>query len=203
MTPLSDADAGLVPVPVRVVLPADPLLGTEPQEVVTRLWKRRQTETDWVYLIGLPSYRDREDGGVEAAEYRVWVRAPEHVRPVDGVDYDQVVTERLKPSRQSVVHEALGERRPSGWVLQKLGDGRGPSDGVLHTPDYEEAPQGAPLMHCSDPAVVTATEQLLNALSDVETSRARGLLGGVRPGRQRGPAPRLSWWARRRAAHTA
>jgi hypothetical protein len=30
------------------------------------------------------------DGGVEATEYRVWVRAPDHVRPVDGVDYDQV-----------------------------------------------------------------------------------------------------------------
>lgn len=67
---------------------------------------------------------------MEAAEYRVWVRAPDHVRPVDGVDYDQVVTEHLKPpQQQSVVHEVLGERRPSGWVLQKLGDGRGPSGG--------------------------------------------------------------------------
>lgn len=55
-----EADTQLVPVPVRVVLPADPLLGTEPQEVVARLRKRRQTETGWVYLIGLPSYRDLE-----------------------------------------------------------------------------------------------------------------------------------------------
>jgi len=136
----------LVPVPVRVVLPADPLLGTEQQEVVARLWKRRQTETGWVYLVGLPSYRDREDGGVEAAEYRVWVRAPEHVRPVGGVDYDQVVTELLERSPHSVVREILGERRPSGWVLQKLRDGRGPARGVLHAPDCEEAPQGAPLL---------------------------------------------------------
>ncbi|MEH0517338.1 DUF6233 domain-containing protein [Streptomyces sp. B21-079] len=128
--------------PVRVVLPADPLLGTEQQEVVARLWKRRQTETGWAYLVGLPSYRDLEGGGVEAAEYRVWVRAPDHVRPVDGVDYDQVATERLEPSPTSVVREVLGERRPSGWVLAKVREGRG----VLHAPDCEEAPQGAPLL---------------------------------------------------------
>jgi hypothetical protein len=100
------------------------------------------------------------DGGVEAAEYRVWVRAPEHVRQVDGVDYDQVATERLKPPQQSVVHEVLGERRPSGWVLQKLGDGRGPSGGVLHAPDCDEAPQGAPLLnleHALDLAESPAT----------------------------------------------
>ncbi|MEU3787456.1 hypothetical protein [Streptomyces sp900129855] len=59
MTPLSD-DA-TKPVPVRVVLPADPLLGTEQQEVVARLWKRRQTETGWLYLVGMPSYQDREN----------------------------------------------------------------------------------------------------------------------------------------------
>lgn len=82
------------------------------QEVVARLWRRRQTKSGWLYLVGLPSYRDGENGGVEAAEYRVWLRAPEHVRPVDGVDYDQVVTEHLKPPQQSVVHEVLGERRP-------------------------------------------------------------------------------------------
>lgn len=59
------------PVPVRVVLPADPVLDHPEQEVVARLWKRRQTETGWLFLVGLPSYRDREDGDVEAAEYRV------------------------------------------------------------------------------------------------------------------------------------
>ncbi|MEU6353162.1 DUF6233 domain-containing protein [Streptomyces sp. NPDC047072] len=133
--------------PVRVVLPADPLLGTEQQEIVARLWKRRQTETGWVFLVGLPSYRDLEDGSVEAAEYRVWVRAPQHVRRVDGVDYDQVVTERLERSPQSVVREVLGERRASGWVLAKVRGGRGPDrGGVLHAPDCDEAPQGAPLL---------------------------------------------------------
>ncbi|WP_371674755.1 DUF6233 domain-containing protein (plasmid) [Streptomyces sp. NBC_00289] len=146
MAPPSDAEPQRVPVPVRVVLPADLLLGTEQQEVVARLWKRRQTNTGWLYLVGLPSYRDREDGGVEAAEYRVWVRAPEHVRPVDGVDYDQVTTEHLPAPAPSPIREVLGERRPSGWVLQKLGDGRGPTRSVLHAPDCDDAPAGAPLL---------------------------------------------------------
>jgi hypothetical protein len=57
-TPSDDAAR---PVPVRVVLPADPLLGHPEQEVVARLWRRRQTETGWVYLVGLPSYRDLEN----------------------------------------------------------------------------------------------------------------------------------------------
>jgi hypothetical protein len=148
VTTSSDDAAGpeLVPVPVRVVLPADPLLGLPEQEVVARLWRRRQTETGWVYLVGLPSYRDLEDGGVEAAEYRVWVRAPDHVRPVEGVDYDQVATEHLPPAPTSTVREVLGERRPSGWVLAKVREGRGPARGVLHAPDCEEAPQDAPLL---------------------------------------------------------
>ncbi|MEQ6028291.1 DUF6233 domain-containing protein [Streptomyces salinarius] len=144
-TPSDDADQ-TVPVPVRVGLPADPVLGHPEQEVVARLWRRKQTETGWLYLVGLPSYRDLEDGGVEAAECRVWVRAPDHVRPVDGVDYDQVATERLEPSPKSAVREVLGERRPSGWVLAKVREGRGPARGVLHAPDCEEVPQGAPLL---------------------------------------------------------
>lgn len=141
MTTPSDDAAG--PVPVRVVLPADPLLGHPEQEVVARLWRQRQTETRWLYLVGLPSYRNLEDGGVEAAEYRVWVRTPEHVRPVDSVDYDQVPTE---PLPKSAVREVLGERRPSGWALAKVREGRGPARGVLHAPDCEEAPEDAPLL---------------------------------------------------------
>jgi hypothetical protein len=84
------------------------------------------------------------DGDVQAAEYRVWVRAPEHVRPVDGVSYDAVPTERLAPP--SEIRKELGPRRPSGWVLQKLGDGRSPGRAVLHAADCTEAPQGAPLL---------------------------------------------------------
>ncbi|MFJ6393963.1 DUF6233 domain-containing protein [Streptomyces sp. NPDC091972] len=148
MTPPSDSDSVSTPaaVPVRLVLPADPLLGTPDQEVVARLWKRQQTPTGWLYQVGLPAYRNSEDGGVEAAEYRVWVRAPEHVRPVDGVDYDQVDTERLERTPRSTAREVLGERRPAGWVLQKLREERGPARSVLHTPDCEEAPTGAPVL---------------------------------------------------------
>ncbi|MFD5134301.1 EAL domain-containing protein [Streptomyces olindensis] len=80
------------------------------------------------------------DGSVEA-EYRVW--GPEHVR---SVDYDQVVTEKLERSPQAVVREVLGDRRPSGWVLAKLRDGRGPARSVLHAQDCEEPAAGAPLL---------------------------------------------------------
>ncbi len=38
-------------------------------------------------------------------------------RPVDGVAYDQVATERLEPPQKSAIQEVFGERRPSGWVL--------------------------------------------------------------------------------------
>ncbi|GAA2623760.1 hypothetical protein GCM10010307_09410 [Streptomyces vastus] len=69
--------------------------------------------TGWAYLVGLPAFRNGEGGSVEAAEYRVWVRALEHVRPVDGVDYDQVVTERLNPSPQSAVRELLEVMAPA------------------------------------------------------------------------------------------
>ncbi len=81
---------------------------------------------------------------MEPAEYRVWVRAPEHVRPVDGVSYDQVPTEYLP--KPSAVDQVFGPRRPSGWVMTKA-DGRGPGrGGVVHAVDCEEAPAGAPVL---------------------------------------------------------
>jgi hypothetical protein len=46
VTDSTDSISGAAqPVPVRVVLPADPVLGHPEQEVVARLWRRRQTET--------------------------------------------------------------------------------------------------------------------------------------------------------------
>ncbi|MFE6335896.1 hypothetical protein ACFVOK_22240 [Streptomyces sp. NPDC057798] len=69
---------------------------------------------------------------MEAAQYRVCVRAPDHVRPVDGADYDQVATARLEPSPKSAVCEVLGNRRPTGWVLAKVRKGPGPARGTLH-----------------------------------------------------------------------
>ena len=44
---------------------------------------------------------------MEAAEYRVWVRAPAHVRSVDGVDCGQVDTELLEKTPQSTARELL------------------------------------------------------------------------------------------------
>jgi hypothetical protein len=105
------------------VLPADPVLGHPEQEVLARLWRRRQTETGWVYLVGLPPYRDLEDGRVEAAEYRVWVRAPDHVRPVDGVDYDQSPPSTFYRRRRSRSSARSG---PRGAPAFGLGPGEGP-----------------------------------------------------------------------------
>lgn len=61
----------------------------------------------------------------------------------------------------------------------------------------------APLMRYSDPAVVTATEQLLAALAAVEdTVRLEASLGAFGRAVNAATAPRLSWWARRRATRT-
>ncbi|WP_331756546.1 DUF6233 domain-containing protein [Streptomyces sp. NBC_01568] len=125
-----------VPVPIRVLLPGD-------QEVVAHLWAKRQVHDGWLYEVGLPAYRNGPGDTVEPAEYRVWVRAPQHVRPLDGVSYDDVPVEYLEPP--SVVERELGPRRPSGWVLAKAG-GRGPGRGTVHAVDCPEAPAGAPVL---------------------------------------------------------
>jgi hypothetical protein len=62
----------------------------------------------------------------------------------------------------------------------------------------------APLMRCSDPAVVTATEQLLSALSHVDdAARLEAALGALGRAVNAATAPRLSWGIRRRAARTS
>ncbi|MFF7046542.1 DUF6233 domain-containing protein [Streptomyces massasporeus] len=63
-------------------------------------------------------------------------------KPVPGVSYDDIPTSRPPPP--TTEQQILGERRPSGWVLQKLDGGRGPGRGVFHAVDCEEAPAGAP-----------------------------------------------------------
>ncbi|GHC93978.1 DUF6233 domain-containing protein [Streptomyces violaceochromogenes] len=62
-------------------------------------------------------------------------------KPVPGVSYDDVPTSRPPPTTEQQIP---GERRPSGWVLQKLDGGRGPGLGVFHAVGCEEAPAGAP-----------------------------------------------------------
>lgn len=114
------------------------------QEVVARLRPKRQVLDGWLYEVGLPAYRNGPGDAMESAEYRVWVRAPQHVRPVEGVSYDQVPTEYLP--KPSVVEQVLEPRRPSGWVMAKAG-GRGPGrGGVVHAVDCDEAPAGAPVL---------------------------------------------------------
>lgn len=125
-----------VPVPIRVLLPGD-------QAVVAHLWSKRQVRDGWLYEVGLPAYRNGPGDSVEPAEYRVWVRAPEHVRPVDGVSYGDVPTEYLEPP--SLVERELGPRRPSGWVLAKASSRRS-GRGVVHAVDCMEAPAGAPVL---------------------------------------------------------
>lgn len=52
---------------------------------------------------------------MEPAECRVWVRAPDHVRSVDGVSYDAVPTEYLQPpSPVQEVRAAVSVRLGAG-----------------------------------------------------------------------------------------
>ncbi|OKJ47053.1 hypothetical protein AMK27_39230 [Streptomyces sp. CB02009] len=120
---------------MRVVLP-------DGQEIVGRLYARRQLPEGWVYLISIPVYQNTADGHVEPVEYRMWLRPQDHLRPVDGVSYDSVPTERIEPP--SLVEQILGPRRPSGWVLENLGGRRGRSQAVVHAADCGEAPTNAP-----------------------------------------------------------
>ncbi|EGJ72625.1 hypothetical protein STTU_p0012 (plasmid) [Streptomyces sp. Tu6071] len=135
-----------------------------------RLPARRQLADGWRYHVALPLYRTVGGEGleVEAAQYEVWVRAPEHVRPVEDVDYTGMPTTALPAP--SLVDVALGPRRPAGWVLAKSGGGRrGPSRAVLHTVDCAEAPPGLPVLR---------VEQALNAAEHPAT-RACALCGAA------------------------
>ncbi|MFC8125456.1 DUF6233 domain-containing protein [Streptomyces sp. NPDC057302] len=79
---------------------------------------------------------------------------------VDGVSYDDVPTTRLE--LPPIEREILGPRRPTGWVLQRLDGRRGPDRGILHSPDCDEAPQGAPVL---------AVNQALDAVEKADVRR--------------------------------
>ncbi|MBD0844742.1 hypothetical protein [Streptomyces sp. TRM68416] len=65
------------------------------------------------------------------------------------------------------------------------------------------AAAAAPLMRSTDAAVAATTEQLLNACGDVEnTERLEAALEAFGQAVRAATAPRLSWWARRRATRT-
>lgn len=61
---------------------------------------------------GIPVHHSGPQDSVEDAEFRVWVRVADHVRPVEGVSYDRLPTECLR--KPSVVDQVLGPRRPQG-----------------------------------------------------------------------------------------
>ncbi|MFJ3630378.1 hypothetical protein ACIPQ3_30240 [Streptomyces albidoflavus] len=75
------------------------------------------------------------------------------------------------------------------------------STAAVREPLSRAVSAAAPLMRCSDPAVVMTTEQLLSALSAVEdTARLEAALEAFGRAVNAATAPRLSWWGRRRAA---
>ncbi|MER7967751.1 hypothetical protein ABTX35_01830 [Streptomyces sp. NPDC096080] len=66
------------------------------------------------------------------------------------------------------------------------------------------AAAAAPLMRFPDAAVAAATEQLLGACGDVEnTERLEAAMEAFGQAVRAATAPRLSWWARRRAARAS
>ncbi|MGV9844797.1 DUF6233 domain-containing protein [Streptomyces fungicidicus] len=132
---MADTPPDPKPPPITVVLPDD-------QEVTGLLLRRQQTPEGWLYKVSIPAWTNT-DGRVEPSWYTVWVQAPAHVRPVNGVSYEAVPTAYM--DAPSPVRQELGPRRPSGWVLAKTG-GRGPDRGVVHAVDCEEAPTGAPVL---------------------------------------------------------
>ncbi|MFH8797553.1 DUF6233 domain-containing protein [Streptomyces sp. NPDC017941] len=117
--------------PVQLLLP-------DGQEVAARVYERQETAGGWRYLTGVPLWRNvvDSDGGIEAAEYRVWLSA-DQVRPLDGVTYD-IPTYRLPTA-------AAPPDTRWAWSVQRLRDRhRRPAGAIVHEYDCEDAPRGEP-----------------------------------------------------------
>ncbi|MER7514002.1 DUF6233 domain-containing protein [Streptomyces lavendulae] len=111
-------------------------------EVTGLLWERRPLPGSWVYLVSFDLWVCDEDGVMATESTRMWVDAPGHVRPFDGVDpavYLAVPTYPL-PTPDSVERQ-LGPKRRTGWVLQPL-RGRAADRAVIHAIDCPDAPAG-------------------------------------------------------------
>ncbi|MEU4729558.1 DUF6233 domain-containing protein [Streptomyces sp. NPDC023588] len=106
----SSASPEPVPVPIRVLLPGD-------QDVVGRLWSKRQVRDGWLCEVGLPAYRNGSGETMEPVEYRVWVRAPQHVQPLDGVSWRRPAA--AGPAR-STVHAVDCAEAPAGAPVLTL-----------------------------------------------------------------------------------
>ncbi|MFE3577927.1 DUF6233 domain-containing protein [Streptomyces vinaceus] len=136
--PRNDRPADFAPPPVQITLPQG--------EVTGLLWERRQLPGGWVYLVSFDLWVCDEDGVMTTASTHMWVDAPGHARPVDGVDpatYAAVPTHPL-PMPDSVERQ-LGPRRPAGWVLEPLRR-RGPDRAVIHAVDCPDASADRPAL---------------------------------------------------------
>ncbi|MGW4505824.1 DUF6233 domain-containing protein [Streptomyces sp. NPDC004436] len=134
----NDRPADFAPPPVQIKLPQGEATGL--------LWERRQLPGGWVYLVSFDLWVCDEDGVMTTASTRMWVDAPGHVRPVDGVDaaaYAAVPSYPL-PAPDSV-EQQLGPRRPRGWVVEPLRR-RGPDRSVIHAVDCADAPADRPAL---------------------------------------------------------
>ncbi|MGW8356504.1 hypothetical protein [Streptomyces wedmorensis] len=87
--------------PIVVILP-------DAQEVRVRLHARQQMKDGWRYQVGILIWQDGVEGIAEAVEQRMWV-APGHARPIPGVSYEHVPTQRLSATGTIVqaVHTLL------------------------------------------------------------------------------------------------
>lgn len=75
---------------------------------------------------------------------------------------------------------------------------------AVREPLARAAAAAAPLMRYPDADVAATTEQLLNACTDIEnTERLEAALEAFGQAVRAATAPRLSWWARRRAARAS
>jgi hypothetical protein len=110
-----------------------------------------------LYKVAVPALQNTPDGREEPAWYVVWVKGPDHVKPVPGVSYDVVLTTWLPPPPAE--REILGPRRPSGWVCRSwsaaaassmpsparkhpLGRRCGPMDPALDAGEHPRHPAG-------------------------------------------------------------
>ncbi|MFE9139518.1 DUF6233 domain-containing protein [Streptomyces sp. NPDC007355] len=110
----------------------------------------------WQYQVGVLIWQDAAEGGVEAAEHRVWV-SPAHARPVPGISYEQVPTLRAPQTGSTPPRKG----QPA-WTIQHL----------PHRPGHP----GATLIHvigCTPSTQTLDREQALTALHQPRAAACR------------------------------
>ncbi|MFI8008322.1 DUF6233 domain-containing protein [Streptomyces sp. NPDC086010] len=146
---VATGEVGQGPPPIMVVLP-------DGQEVRARLLARRQQSDGWRYRIGIRLWQDSANGSAEAGEHRAWV-SPAQARPISGVSYQNVPTQRPSPAG-----EQSQKNRPS-WTLQYLPHHPGhPGATLVHvigcTPSDQILDRGEALAALSQARATACTE---------------------------------------------